>query len=788
MAETIISPGVFTRENDISFIQPAPVVAGAAIIGPAVKGPVEVPTLVTSYNDYVRKFGTIFTSGSTSHEFLTSIAVKNYFQQGGGSVLVSRIVTGSFTRAASTDVYNTKETGILFTAKDALLPSISSNPTNAGSGSYSSVALGGGAGSSAVATVVVTGTTAPTITGITVTTPGTGYLINDTLTIAAGALGTGQLITAQDILGDLSGAAKTAIGTTTGPFDVILPLPGSGGTQQTGFGGTITLTGDGAGNVSAAVVKNIGTNYVTSNVITIPQATLIAAGFDGTVGTLILTLAADNVQNSTQASIVLNADDIVSDIPFVLETLGRGEIYNNSTAATDAGKQNSDSSLMSGSADNLRWEVSNISNAQGTFTLSVRQGDDSLKNKITLETFNDVSLDPNSTNYIESVIGTQVKGITTDGDGSRYVQVTGEYVNKSNFIRVSSVSAKTLNYLGTDGLTVETDSTGASYSASLPILQSGSFHGATGTNVHSGLNGYFGDISNTVSQGITDFPTSYAPIISVLENKEEYVFNVISAPGLIYEFSNHKTQLDSIISVAETRGDSIAIVDLVNYGDTVTNATTQAGLLNSSYAASYWPWLQTQSTTGRNEWIPASVVIPGVYAFTDNSSAPWFAPAGLVRGGITGVIQAERRLTRTQRDSLYNGKVNPIASFPGQGISVFGQKTLQTKASALDRVNVRRLLIELKKFIGDQARTLVFEQNTITTRNRFLAAVNPYLESVVQRQGLFAYRVVMDDSNNTADVVDRNQLIGQIFIQPAKTAEFVVLDFTIEPTGATFAG
>jgi len=789
MAETIISPGVFTRENDISFIQPAPVVAGAAIIGPAVKGPVEVPTLVTSYNDYVRKFGTIFTSGSTSHEFLTSIAVKNYFQQGGGSVLVSRIVTGSYTRAASTDIYNTKETGILFTAKDALLPSITVNPTTAGSGSYSSVALATtGDGSNAVATVVVDGTTAPTITSITVTTPGTGYKIGDTLTIAASALGTGQLITAQNILADLSGAAKTAIGNVTGPIDVVLPLPGSGGTQQTGFGGTITLTGNGSGTVTAAVVKNIGTNYVASNVITIPQATLITAGFTGAVGTLILTLASDNVQNSTQASIVLTADDIVSDIPFVLETLGRGDIYNNSTAATDAGKQNSDSSLMSGSADNLRWEVSNISNAQGTFTLSVRQGDDSLKNKTVLETFNDVSLDPNSTNYIESVIGTQVKSITTDGDGSRYVQVTGEYINKSNFIRVSSVSAQTLNYLGTDGLTVETDSTGASYSASLPIVQSGSFHGATGTNVHSGLNGYFGDISNTVSQGITDFPTSYAPIISVLENKEEYVFNVISAPGLIYEFSNHKTQLDSIISLTETRGDSIAIVDLVNYGDTVTNATTQAGLLNSSYAASYWPWLQTQSATGRAEWIPASVVIPGVYAFTDNSSAPWFAPAGLVRGGITGVIQAERRLTRTQRDSLYNGKVNPIASFPGQGISVFGQKTLQTKASALDRVNVRRLLIELKKFIGDQARTLVFEQNTITTRNRFLASVNPYLESVVQRQGLFAYRVVMDDSNNTADVVDRNQLIGQIFIQPAKTAEFVVLDFTIEPTGATFAG
>jgi uncharacterized protein len=159
----------------------------------------------------------------------------------------------------------------------------------------------------------------------------------------------------------------------------------------------------------------------------------------------------------------------------------------------------------------------------------------------------------------------------------------------------------------------------------------------------------------------------------------------------------------------------------------------------------------------------------------------------LVRGGIPGVIQAERKLTKTQRDTLYDANVNPIATFPGTGIAVFGQKTLQKKASALDRVNVRRLLIELKKFFGDQARNLVFEQNTIATRNRFLSAVNPYLESVVQRQGLYAFRVVMDDSNNTADVIDRNQLVGQVFIQPAKTAEFIVLDFTIEPTGASFA-
>jgi len=585
MAEAIISPGVFTRENDISFIQPAPVQAGAAIIGPAVKGPVEVPTLVTSYNDYVRKFGTTFASGSTKFEFLTSLAVKNYFQQGGNSVLVTRVVSASANWAAA-------------------------------------------------------------------------------------------------------------------------------------------------------------------------ESTHISA----------------SAQGSTQ--------------PFVLETIGKGEIYNNSTGLQDPGVENSDNSLVSGSSDNLRWEISNVSGTQGTFTLSVRRGDDSLKNKVILETFNNLSLDPNSDNYIEKLIGNQKKVLST-ADGV-YIDTQGEYINRSNYIRVASVNLKTLNYLANDGVTVNVDNTGASLSGSLPVVQSGSFYNGVGSVVGAPGSNFFGDINNTNTQGLTG--TDYNNVISVLENTEDYVFNIISAPGLFSGFANQRTQVEGLVSLAETRGDCIAVVDTVEYGSTVSNTVTQAVSFNSSYAATYWPWLQVQSATGRNEWVPASVVIPGVYAFTDNSTAPWFAPAGLIRGGVSGVIQAERRLTRTQRDTLYSSKVNPIASFPGQGISVFGQKTLQTKASALDRVNVRRLLIELKKFIGDQARTLVFEQNTLTTRNRFLATVNPYLESVVQRQGLFAYRVVMDDTNNTADVVDRNQLIGQIFIQPAKTAEFIVLDFTIEPTGATFAG
>ena len=147
---------------------------------------------------------------------------------------------------------------------------------------------------------------------------------------------------------------------------------------------------------------------------------------------------------------------------------------------------------------------------------------------------------------------------------------------------------------------------------------------------------------------------------------------------------------------------------------------------------------------------------------------------------------AKQKLTHTDRDRLYEGRVNPIATFPGQGVVVFGQKTLQAKPSALDRINVRRLLIRLKKFIASSSRFLVFEQNDSATRTRFLNIVNPFLESVQANSGLTAFRVVMDESNNTPDVIDRNQLIGQIFIQPTRTAEFIVLDFSVLPTGHHF--
>ena len=237
----------------------------------------------------------------------------------------------------------------------------------------------------------------------------------------------------------------------------------------------------------------------------------------------------------------------------------------------------------------------------------------------------------------------------------------------------------------------------------------------------------------------------------------------------------------------ENRGDSVYVMDLGVYSASSADVIATANNVDSSYGAAYYLWVQTlDPATKQYVFVPASVMIPGVYAYNDSVAEPWFAPAGINRGGLGNVIRAASKLSQSTRDNLYQGKVNPIATFPGQGVVVYGQKTLQTTASALDRINVRRLMIALKRYIGQIANGLVFQQNNAATRNGFLAQVNPYLESVQQRQGLYAFKVVMDDAINNAAVIDRNELVGQIYLQPTKTAEFIYLNFTLTPTGAVF--
>jgi phage tail sheath protein FI len=461
--------------------------------------------------------------------------------------------------------------------------------------------------------------------------------------------------------------------------------------------------------------------------------------------------------------------------PFILETLSKGTIMNTGVTELTGG------ALATGSTDNIRWEIVSPNTASGTFSLLVRQGSDTANSRTVLETWTNLSLDPKASNYISRVIGDQTQTIATDGS-TYYIQTTGSYANASAYVRVKAVNYQTPNYFDNTG-TAKNQFTG-----SLPIASSGSFNGAAGTPFTERTGKFYDQIgltANADAQGVTG--SDYTVMLNLLANADEYQYNVVSAPGL--NRISAASQISTLVSNAQNRGDNIAVVDMVPYGSSLTAVTGQALGMDTSYGATYWPWVQTADPDlGNNVWVPASTLIPAVYAFNDNSSEAWFAPAGFNRGGLSTVVRAERKLTQGDRDTLYQGNVNPIATFPNQGVVVFGQKTLQKKASALDRVNVRRLLITLKDFITSVADNLVFEQNTIATRNSFLAQVNPYLASVQQRQGLYAFKVIMDDSNNTADVIDRNQLVGQIYLQPTKTAEFIYLDFNLTPTGATFPG
>jgi len=282
----------------------------------------------------------------------------------------------------------------------------------------------------------------------------------------------------------------------------------------------------------------------------------------------------------------------------------------------------------------------------------------------------------------------------------------------------------------------------------------------------------------------------YKKAFAALSNQDEFDINLLVTPGLSLDL--HRNVVNRGVDLCETREDCFYILDCVgaaNQPGRVDDAVDMVTTLDTNYAATYYPWVKIiDPSTNKIMPFPPSAVMPAVYASNDKVSAEWFAPAGLNRGGIEKAVGVMDRLNFAERDTLYEGKVNPIAAFPGQGIVAFGQKTLQRRPSALDRINVRRLMIALKKFIASTARFLIFEQNVAATRNRFLSIVNPYLESVQQRHGLYAYRVIMDETNNTPSLIDRNILYGQIFLQPAKAVEFVILDFSLTPTGASFEG
>lgn len=364
-----------------------------------------------------------------------------------------------------------------------------------------------------------------------------------------------------------------------------------------------------------------------------------------------------------------------------------------------------------------------------------------------------------------------------DDDYELYSVGTGSYLSGSNVVPTTYDSVNESTYIKMRKFVLGFQGGFDGQSPAIPINVGGDI---TPGNTQ-GL-----DCTNVTSAG----SIAYAQAVAALGNADEFDINLIVVPGIMHQHHPYITNM--VVDMCEKRGDCFYIMDL--YSDSgnptsgqIDQVVSYAAEYDTNYAAAYYPWVKILDTYNNKViTVPPSVVLPAVYASNDKVAAEWFAPAGLNRGGIPIATQVTDRTTHEERDTLYEGKVNPIAAFPGSGIVVWGQKTLQNQSSALDRINVRRLLINIKKFFASTSKYLVFEQNVAATRNKFLSIVNPYLESVQQRAGLYAFFVKMDETNNTPDIIDQNILYGQIYLKPTKTAEYVVLDFNVLPTGASF--
>ena len=829
MAERIVSPGVFTREKDLSFLPQGITEIGAAIIGPTKKGPSFVPTIVRTFEEFESIFGSYDTS------YYTPYAVQEYLRSAGTVTIVKVGYLGGY-KVAGINILVSGSSTHLGAGGKLVVASIMPTVENNEGGTGLSGSLGGNANFGSFS-LSIHGESTNTLTGLTLVEKGSAA-------------------------GNLSAADASYLGKAL-PSDAQARLIGS--TAASGY-----IYKSFRSNISASF--GAGDSFISSS--SALSLEIVSQSFSEGVETV------DTSDGNYILSNTGNKDAAAARTPYIQSQSPATNLFRIYTRA-DGNDTNHHYVVIK---DIKRPQNSNSSPDYAQFSLLLYE----VGNPSPIESYNGLNMDPDSSNYIVRVIGDQFNTVSDDGEVTTY----GDFPNLSRLIRVGDYKEDTFRgnkSLQPMGFAVinnpiiagaDTNVPSASFSRSqtydgvntnastyLPNLPYGfkidsgyndsevftnkeylspiPFPLAQGNNVAFSLENMLGygstsdleyskytnfaissqglNISSSIAQlnfavpfqfgfdGINpakpkktgtsiassntsgfDCSTStasgsvaYKRALNAIGNPDEYDINMLVTPGIIHK--HHSVVSNHAIDKVESRADAFYVMDGNDIDDNVATAVDNVVSLDTNYVATYYPWVKMDNPAGNGQiFVPPSVVIAGVISFTDSVAHEWFAPAGLNRGGLDNVRMTKKKLTHTDRDTLYEGRVNPIASFPGQGVVVFGQKTLQSKPSALDRINVRRLLIRLKKFIASSSRFLVFEQNDSSTRSRFLNIVNPFLESVQSNSGLSAFKVVMDDSNNTPDVIDRNQLVGQIFIQPTRTAEFIVLDFSVLQPGAAF--
>jgi hypothetical protein len=773
MAERIVSPGVFTRENDQSFLAQGVGEIGAAFIGPFKQGPAFVPTIVRTQSEFQEIFGT------PDGTYYTEYAVQRYLSEAGSATVVRVAGIGGYTQTKPLGIFASGSAGL----GQKLIGVLYSTET--GFQNY------GFEGAIVVSNDALDGSFFLSASGVFTSASILATATND-LSDVFGESPFGAKKAYSYVY--FENAAKSYSGSlTSNTVITIAELPDqdyTGDDLLPAYSEAFTpwvksqIVSDLRYELFRFATLGHGSNYNTK--IKVGISNVKAAGEDGGTDYATFTVTVRAYSDTDRRKSVVETFNNVNLDPASTNYIARriGDRYmtiDNNGKITENGD-------YSNQSKHIRVEVREA----GTFPVSAAPfGHAAYTNPI--ETTNNaqalripaVVYQTKSTgNTSSSPVFFSGFDFETEGvalDNKQYLKSLPK--NAESGANVDFAFDSQLSYVMTGSNSADM------VKRQFVLAFQGGYDGMNPTvkAKKAGDSGW--GAANTqgfnCSTSTSSGSLAYTKAINAVSNPDEYDINMVVTPGIVRGL--HPSITTKVIDMVEERADCFYIADFNDFDDTITEATEQANQVDSNYVATYYPWVKTVDTnTNKLTTVPPSVLLPAVFASNDRLAAEWFAPAGLNRGGIVGAVSVLNRLTHAERDTLYENKVNPIAVFPGQGIVAFGQKTLQDKASALDRINVRRLLITVKKYIASTSRYLVFEQNTDATRGRFINTVNPYLEGIQQRQGLYAFRVVMDETNNTPDVIDRNILAGQIFLQPAKTAEFIVIDFNILPTGASF--
>ena len=763
MAERIVSPGVFTRENDLSFLAQGVGEIGAAFIGPFKQGTAFVPTVVRTQSEFEDKFGT------PDGTYYTEYAVQNYLREAGSATIVRVAGVDGYSQVAPIGIAVTGSAGL------KLISTLHSTHNGDEEVGFSGFTISDG---SATGSFVVSGS------GIGEVSSSLDSSDNNDVTDVFGSNARGSkdayaysyFKNAYDGIADKNVVEAVVLPTQNFTYDA--------STAATPYVKSQLISGE---RYDLFKFYTLGHGNGENKRFKISISGVKAAGEDGGTDYSVFSVTVRSYNDTDKRKVVLETFNNVNLDPgsanYIARVIGdRWSTIDSNGKITENGDWiNNSKYIRVKVGEQGSYPVSAAPFGHGAYSNPIKATDETIVPSAVFQTGSIA----NTTGNPQFYAGFDFESIGIKDDNANYMNPLPESVGVgSNLV---------FGFDGNvSGIGLSLEMTGSATEDMIKRQFSLGFQGgfdgmspnreiALGSSISTGNSQGF-DLTDSTKFG----SKAYAKAVNAVSNADEYDINMVVTPGIVRRL--HPAVTTDVLDMVEARQDCFYISDLTGVNDTISQVTTQANSIDSNYIGSYYPWVKTvDSNTNKLISVPPSVLLPAVYAANDAIAAEWFAPAGLNRGGIVGAVSVLNRLTHSERDTLYENKVNPIASFPGQGIVAFGQKTLQDKASALDRINVRRLLINVKKFVASTSRFLVFEQNTAQTRGRFINTVQPYLEGIQQRQGLYAFKVVMDESNNGPDVVDRNILAGQIFLQPAKTAEFIVIDFNILPTGAAFS-